>query len=72
MRVSGLNETIRPTPGFHQAASAVFPDPGSGPGGLFGGNDFRTAYAPGATEAGNGEIVALVEFDDDFPGDVTA
>lgn len=72
LRVSGLNETIRPTPGFHQAASAVFPDPGSGPGGLFGGNDFRTAYAPGATEAGNGEIVALVEFDDDFPGDVTA
>ena len=72
LRVSGLNEVIAPTPGFHQDAPGGFPDPGSGPGGLYGGNDFRAAYASGATEIGNGQIVALVQFDDYFPGDVAA
>ena len=32
----------------------------------------RAACAAGATEIGNGQTVALVEFDDYFPGDVTA
>lgn len=72
LRISGLNEIIAPTPGFHQNPLAAPPDPGSGPSGLFGGPDFRTAYASGATELGNGQTVALVEFDDYFPGDVTA
>jgi hypothetical protein len=44
----------------------------SGPSGLFGGPDFKTAYGAGATELGNGQTVALVEFDDYFPGDATA
>jgi subtilase family serine protease len=72
LRISGLNEVIPPTPGSHHDASAGFPDPGSGPGGLFGGNDFRAAYVSGATEIGNGQTLALVEFDDFFPGDVAA
>ena len=74
LRITGLNEVIPPTPGFHQDLSANHPapDPGSGPGGLFGGNDFRAAYAPGVTEKGNGQTLALLEFDGFFPGDVTA
>ena len=38
------------------------PVPGSGPGGLFGGNDFKNAYAPGVTLNGAGQCVALAEF----------
>ena len=74
LRVTGLNEAIRPTPGFHQDFSGTepAPDPGSGPGGLFGGNDFRNAYAFGVNEKGNGQTLALFEFDGYFPGDVTA
>jgi hypothetical protein len=72
LRISGLNETIPPTPKLNHDASADYPDPGSGPSGMFGGNDFRTAYAPGVTETGNGQVVALFELDDYFPGDVTA
>jgi hypothetical protein len=35
---------------------------GSGPGGNFIGNDFRAAYAPGITNDGAGQAIALFEF----------
>jgi len=36
---------------------------GSGPNGLLQGTDFRAAYAPGVTQTGLGQTVALLEFD---------
>ncbi|MGA3008611.1 MAG: S53 family peptidase, partial [Opitutaceae bacterium] len=45
---------------------------GSGPTGLFIGNDFRAAYAPGVTLTGSGQSVALVEFQPYVLADVTA
>jgi len=35
---------------------------GSGPSGLFIGNDFRAAYAPGVSLTGTGQVVGLFEF----------
>ncbi len=44
---------------------------GSGPIGLFMGNDFRSAYVPGATLTGKGQTVGLLEFDSGWwPSDV--
>ena len=34
---------------------------GSGPGGLFMGNDFRAAYVPGVTNTGAGQYIAIVD-----------
>ncbi len=45
---------------------------GSGPRGTFIGKDFRAAYAPGVTLNGAGQTVGLLEFDNYFPGDITA
>jgi len=45
---------------------------GSGPGGLFIGNDFRAAYAPGVTLNGAGQVVGLLEFDGFYASDVAA
>jgi subtilase family serine protease len=44
---------------------------GSGPSGLFMGDDFRTAYVPGVSLTGAGQSVALIEFGPYFPADVT-
>jgi hypothetical protein len=45
---------------------------GSGPGGGYMGQDFRTAYAPGVTLTGAGQTAALVEFDGYYPSDIAA
>ena len=45
---------------------------GSGPGGLFIGNDFRAAYAPGVTLNGTGQAVGLFELDGFYASDVAA
>ncbi len=51
--------------------SAPRPNVGTGPSGLFGGNDFRTAYAPGVALNGAGQCEGLLEFDGFFANDVT-
>jgi len=48
------------------------PSAGSGPGGLYMGDDFRNAYAPGASLNGSGQTVALVQFDGYFSSDIIA
>lgn len=73
--VSGLESFARPRPmGMHaqplNRSTKVFT--GSGPGGLFTGNDFRTAYAPGVTLTGAGQTVGLLEFDGFYDADVAA
>jgi subtilase family serine protease len=45
---------------------------GSGPAGLFLGNDFRTAYAPGVALNGTGQTVGLFELDGFYASDVQA
>lgn len=45
---------------------------GSGPSGLFRGNDFRAAYAPAVTLNGAGQSVGLFELDGFYPADVKA
>jgi subtilase family serine protease len=45
---------------------------GSGPGGLFIGNDFRAAYAPGVTLNGAGQVVGLLELDGFYASDLAA
>ena len=74
LQVSGLDNytpkqalsVVRPL-----AANEVVPQNGSGTGGLYLGNDFRKAYAPGVTQTGSGQSVALVQFDGYYPIDIT-
>jgi uncharacterized repeat protein (TIGR03803 family) len=47
------------------------PNAGSGPGGAYMGNDFRTAYVPDVTLTGLGQSVGLVQFDGYTPSDIT-
>ena len=44
---------------------------GSGPGHEYAGNDFRNAYVPGTALNGTGQTVALLEYSDYFPVDIT-
>jgi len=46
------------------------PDPGSGPGGLFTGNDLRNAYAPGTKLNGAGQCVGIAAEDGIWPPDI--
>ncbi len=56
------------------AAGGMAPRNGSGsaPGGSYGGGDFRAAYLPGVTLTGNGQSVALLEYDGYYPSDIAA
>ncbi len=45
---------------------------GSGPGGLFIGQDYRYAYANGVSLDGRGQTVGLFEFGPYWPNDITA
>ncbi len=45
---------------------------GSGPQGGYQGADFRNAYVPGVTSLGEGQNVALVQFDGFFASDIAA
>lgn len=44
---------------------------GSGPNQEYAGNDFRNAYVPGTALNGAGQMVALLEYSDYFPLDIT-
>ncbi|MGA2244161.1 MAG: protease pro-enzyme activation domain-containing protein, partial [Verrucomicrobiota bacterium] len=44
---------------------------GTGPNSEYAGRDFRNAYVPGATLNGAGQSVAVLEYSDYFPVDIT-
>ena len=54
------------------AAQTGAPNAGSGPGGNYIGDDFRSAYAPGTTLTGAGQTIALVQFDGYLASDIIA
>ncbi|HTL18577.1 MAG TPA: protease pro-enzyme activation domain-containing protein [Patescibacteria group bacterium] len=73
--IGGLNNYILPYPKSIQMSAVearVVPKSGSGPSGTFRGNDFRTAYMPGVTLNGEGQILGLVQFDGFYASDITA
>jgi hypothetical protein len=73
--ITGLDNYELPHPMNLKSASGSEPRPyvtGSGPAGLFIGQDFRAAYANSVTLNGSGQVVGLLEFDGFYPGDVTA
>lgn len=73
--VGGLDNYVIPEPCLKPIpAGQVKPNlTGSGPGGAFLGNDFRTAYVPGVPLTGTGQTVGLLEFDSGYyQSDVTA
>ena len=74
LSISGLDNFVVPTPMDLQATPLTSPVPlaGSGPDGLFIGNDFRAAYAPGVTLTGAGQKIGLVEFDAFYAADVVS
>jgi hypothetical protein len=76
LSIGGLDNFTLPRPmGLNTrpfASGATPMTTGSGPSGLFIGNDFRTAYAPGVTLTGAGQAVGLFELDGFFAADVTS
>jgi subtilase family serine protease len=68
--VSGLSDYSRPHPKLRINPKNRSPRQGSAPGGDYMGYDFRKAYAPGATQTGAGQKVALVQFDGYYPSDI--
>lgn len=72
--ITGLDNYVLPQPmdlkTVPLASSAPFTT-GSGPAGLFIGNDFRAAYAPGVTRTGAKQTVGLFELDGFYEADVT-
>ena len=73
--IAGLDNYILPRPMDLKRRSPSAPAPmvtGSGPAGMFIGNDFRAAYAPGVTLTGAGQTVGLFELDGFFPADVAS
>ena len=67
--IQGLSDYSKPHPHLKRA-NAASPHNGSGSGGAFMGNDFRNAYASGATLTGSGQIVGLVQFDGFYARDI--
>ena len=75
LNITGLDNFVLPKPMNLKATPMTSTAPfvsGSGPSGLFLGNDFRAAYAPGVALTGTGQTIGLFEVDGFFPGDVTA
>lgn len=73
--VSGLNDYYLPHPKMQLTPISEvkpLPNAGSGLDGLYIGNDFRNAYAPGVSLTGSGQTVGLLEFDGYYPNDITA
>jgi len=77
LHISGLDNysLLRPAnlaikPGNGSTPTNLIPNLGSGPGGLYAGNDFRAAYVPGVSLNGSGQILALVEFDGYYTNDI--
>lgn len=76
LHISGLDNFAEPKAKFHRGSSIsrrIVAKAGTGPGGLYMGNDFRNAYAPGVLSSlnGSGQRVGLVEFDGFFLSDIT-
>lgn len=72
--IQGLDNFFIPRPTGHELAKdrgGAQPNSGTGTNGLYLGNDFRTAYAPGVSLNGSGQVVGLVEFDGYTPSDIT-
>jgi len=69
LHVSGLDNYLLPHPmnlrtrtaTGSSAAVTPYSLNGSGPGGTYTGNDFRAAYAPGVTNTGSGQFIAIVD-----------
>jgi hypothetical protein len=73
--ISGLSDLHLPKPQSHKTVtppSKIRPLYGSGPGGLYRGNDFRAAYAPNIAATGSGQALGLVEFDGYYASDITS
>lgn len=73
--ITGLDNFVVPHPmdlKSRPLAGATPLTTGSGPGGLFIGNDFRAAYAPGVTLNGAGQSIGLFELDGFYANDVAA
>ena len=75
LHVSGLDNYSLPHPNLKVRPAGVAanatPNAGSGPGGTYRGNDFRSAYVPGTSLSGAGQIVGLLEFDGYYASDIT-
>ena len=77
LSIDGLDNYALPHPvGLHlmpaEQPGGPQPELGGGPGGAYLGKDFRAAYVPGTRLDGTGQSVALVEFDNYYPNDITA
>ena len=76
LHVSGLDNFIVPRPMSLKMTplnnlTRTMPASGSGPSGLYMGNDFRAAYAPGVSLNGAGQVVGLLELDGYYTNDIT-
>ena len=73
--ITGLDNFALPKPADLKTTPLTAARPmttGSGPDGLFFGNDFRAAYAPAVALTGAGQTIGLVEFDGFYAADMTA
>ena len=76
--IHGLDNFSRPSSYVHidtnspAGPGGPMPYGGSGPGGLYGGYDFRDAYFPHVTLTGVGQAVGLFEMDGYYTNDITA
>ena len=66
--IGGLDNFREPHPQYHKLksvdqSSVAQPNAGSGMGGSYIGDNFRTAYVPGTSLNGSGQTIALVQFD---------
>jgi subtilase family serine protease len=73
-QVAGLDDFDPPRPHVspRPLLNAVLPRAGSGAGGNYLGNDFRAAYLPGSPLTGNGQNVALVQYDAYYTNDIAS
>jgi len=74
--ISGLDDYALPHPNLAirpaALAAQASPNAASGPGGTYGGGDFRAAYLPGVLATGAGQSVGLLQFDGFYPSDIVA
>jgi hypothetical protein len=75
LHIGGLDNYALPHPNLIATPLAevtnVTSNAGSGPNGLYLGNDFRNAYVPGVSLVGSGQTVGLLEFDGYYASDIT-
>lgn len=74
LHISGFDNYALPRPGGHpgqgRAGTGAKSGGGSGPGGSYLGQDFRTAYVPGTSLTGAGQSVGLLELDGYYTNDI--